>query len=130
VEDHAAFSKTTHPSNLGSGQVGAGGIGAMLGILPDAYHSKWTVLEEAIGKTQVLMGNNILNENSIEQEKTLSKQDEKGHYLFCISIDAGWNNRGSGRAHNSDSGHHITVGNRSGLIVALHYVQGRRFRNF
>jgi hypothetical protein len=109
---------------LGSGHAGAGIIGAMLGILPDAFHSKWSVLEEAIGKTQVLLGNDILSEN-IEREKELSKQDKYGRYLFCVSIDGGWNNRGSGRAYNSDSGHHITVGNRSGLVVALHYMSKR-----
>jgi hypothetical protein len=39
-----------------------------------------------------------------------------------MSIDAGWNNHGSGKAYNSDLGHHI-MGNRSGLVVALvHYM--------
>jgi hypothetical protein len=107
---------------LGSGQASAAAVGAtMLGIFPDAFHSKWTALEEVIGKTQVLVGTNILTKN-IEQEKALLKQDDKGCYLFCVSIDAGWNNQGSDRAYNSNSGHHITVGKRSGLVVALHYM--------
>jgi hypothetical protein len=40
----------------------------------------------------------------------LSERDNKNHYLFCGSIDDGWNNQGSGKAYNSNSAHHITVG--------------------
>jgi hypothetical protein len=42
-----------------------------------------------------------------------------------VLIDAGWNNCGSGKSYDSDSGHHITVGNRSGLVVALHHMSRR-----
>jgi hypothetical protein len=45
---------------------------------------------------------------NIEKEKALWKKDKKGQSLFCVSIDGAWNNRGSGKAYNSDSGHHIT----------------------
>jgi hypothetical protein len=109
---------------LGSGQAGAGVLGGMLSILPDAFHSKWTLLEVEIGKVEIELGNTILSEN-VEKEKLQCETDDDGRYLFCVSIDAGWNNRGSGKSYNSDSGHHITVGNRTGLVVALHYMSKR-----
>jgi hypothetical protein len=109
---------------LGAGQAGASILGGMLSILPSALNGQWATLEEEIGKIQTVIGNSILNDN-IKKEKALSQQDEFMRWLFCVSIDAGWNQRGSGHAYNSDSGHHITVGNRSGLVVALHYMSKR-----
>jgi hypothetical protein len=85
------------------------------------FHNTWTNIEETLGKAQIELGKIILGEN-IEKEKSLFKQDNKSRYLFCVSIDVGWNNRGSGKAYNSDLGHHINVGNQSGLVVALHYM--------
>jgi hypothetical protein len=61
----------------------------------------------------------------VSKEKELSEKDDKGCYLFCVSIDAGWNNHGSGKSYNSDSGHHITIGNHSGLVVALYHISKR-----
>jgi hypothetical protein len=75
----------------------------------------------SIGETQVILGNTILDKN-VKKEKDLSEKDEKGHYLLCISINAGYNNHGSGKAYNSDSGHHITVGNCFSLMVVLHHM--------
>jgi hypothetical protein len=109
---------------MGCGQAGAAVLGGMLSIGTDVLKNTWTKLEEAIGAAQIRMANTVINEN-IEKEKALSKMDDMERYLFCVSIDAGWNNRGSGKSYNSDSCHHITVGNRSGLVVALHYMSKR-----
>ncbi len=111
---------------LGLHELGHGGaascvFGGMLSIVPQALSNWWTPLEERIGKSQVILGNTIIDEN-IVKEKELSKKDSEDRYLFCVSIDAGWTTRGSGKAYNSDSGHHLTNGNRSGLTVALHYM--------
>jgi hypothetical protein len=101
---------------MGCGQSGAGVLGGMLSIGTNVLRNTWTKLEEAIGMAQIRLANTVINEN-IEKEKELSKQDDMERYLFCVSIDAGWNNRGSGKSYNSDSCHHITVGNRSGLTM-------------
>jgi hypothetical protein len=109
---------------LGCGQAGAAVVGGMLSIAPNVFNGKWSALEEEIAKIQTTLGETIIDEN-VEKEKQLSEQNTAGQYLFCVSIDAGWNNRGSGKSYDSDSGHHITVGNRSGLVVALHYMSRR-----
>jgi hypothetical protein len=110
---------------LGCGQAGAALVGGMLSIAPNVFDGQWSPLEEEIAKLQTTFGEKIIDEN-IEKEKKLSETNKEGQYLlFCVSIDAGWNNRGSGKSYDSDSGHHITVGNRSGLVVALHYMSRR-----
>ena len=81
-------------------------------------------MEEEIARIQTELGETIIDEN-VEKEKALSEKNLEGQYLFCVSIDAGWNNRGSGKSYDSDSGHHITVGNRSGLVVALYHMSRR-----
>jgi hypothetical protein len=70
---------------------------------------------------------NVIAENeNIRKEKALSKTGgNHGRSLFCVSIDVGWNNRESGKAHNSNYGHHITVGSRSGLVEGLQYIYKR-----
>jgi hypothetical protein len=94
---------------LGCGQAGAAVVGGMLSIAPNVFNGKWSALEEEIAKIQTTLGETIIDEN-VEKEKQLSEQNTAGQYLFCVSIDAGWNN---------------TVGNRSGLVVALHYMSRR-----
>ena len=91
---------------------------------PSLLRNSWARLEETIGIAQIRLANTVINEN-IEKEKALSAMDDMERHLFCVSIDARWNNRGSGKSYNSDSCHHITVGNRSGLVVALHYMSKR-----
>jgi hypothetical protein len=106
---------------LGCSQTGAAVVGGMLLIAPNVFNGKWTPMEEELAKIQVSLGEDIIDKN-IEKEKALSEKDDLQRYLFCVSIDAGWNNRGSGKSYNSDSGHHITVGNRSSLVVALYHM--------
>ena len=109
---------------LGCGQAGAAVVGGMLSITPNAFHNTFTDIEVDIGKKQVAVGKKILEEN-VQKEIVLSEVNDDSQHLFCVSIDNAWNNRGSGRSYNSDSSHHITVGNRSGLVVALHYMSKR-----
>ena len=96
----------------------------MLSMGTSLLRNSWARLEETIGIAQIQLANTVINEN-IEKEKALSAMDDMERHLFCVSIDTGWNNRGSGKSYNSDSCHHITVGNRSGLVVALHYMSKR-----
>ena len=109
---------------VGCGQAGAAVVGGMLSITPNAFHNTFTDIEVEIGKKQVSAGTTILDEN-VEKEKLLSEVNKDSQHLFCVAIDNAWNNRGSGRSYNSDSSHHITVGNRTGLVVALHYMSKR-----
>jgi hypothetical protein len=109
---------------LGCGQAGAAVLGGMLSVTPNAFHNTFSDIEVQIGKHQIAAGNSILEDN-VEKEKQLSEVNDDSQFLFCVSIDNGWNNRGSGHSYNSDSSHHITVGNRSGLVVALHYMSKR-----
>jgi hypothetical protein len=70
----------------------------------------WTDIESDIGKAEIRFGQEIIEAN-LEEEKSLSEKDKFGRSKLSVAIDAGWNNRGSGRSYNSDSGHHLMVGN-------------------
>jgi hypothetical protein len=109
---------------LGHGQAGASVVGASLGLVPNSMAFDWTSLEERIGVVQIALGRDIIAEN-ILKEKALSKKTTEGLYLFSVGIDGAWNNRGSGKSYNSDSGHHFTVGNESGLVVGMQYFSKR-----
>ena len=74
--------------------------------------SYWTDIEAEIGKAQVGLGKDILKAN-IEEEKSLSSVDSLGRSNLDTNMDGAWNNRGSGKSYNSDSGHHLIVGNRT-----------------
>jgi hypothetical protein len=104
-----AYKATDNPINLclmlayqqfGGGQAVASHIGGILSIVENAFQNTWMNIEETIGKYQIQLGKTFLGEN-IERGKNLSKQDNKGRYLFCVSINAGWNNHRSGKAYNS-----------------------------
>jgi hypothetical protein len=70
---------------LGKGQASAAILGGMLSILvSDAVYNKWTALEEAVGKIQVILVNNILTEN-IETEKLLLKSKMMREGTFFAS---------------------------------------------
>jgi hypothetical protein len=96
-------------------------IGGLLLICFNPMAGSWNRIEEAIGQAQVKLGEEIIVKNI----KKLSEKDDDGKSKLCISIDAGWNNCGSGSSYNSDSGHHITVENRSRCLIALHYMSKR-----
>jgi hypothetical protein len=111
--------------HLGCGMTGAAVIGRLLSICFNPMASCWNRIEEKIGKAQIKLGEEIIVEN-INKEKKLSEKTCEGKSKLCVSIDAGWNNRGSGSSYNSDSGNHtITVGNRSRRFVVLHYMSKR-----
>jgi hypothetical protein len=100
---------------VGCGQTGASILGGMLSICNNPFGNTWTPIEEEIGRSQIVLRNTILDEN-VSKEKEISEKEDKGCYVFCVSIDADWNNRGSVKSYNSDWGHHITVGNRCGPV--------------
>jgi hypothetical protein len=103
------------------GQAGMAFIGGLLSICNGTMEDGWTQIKEEIGKAQILFGKQIINDN-IRHEKDLSMTDEKGRSKCSIEINATWNNHGSGKSYNSDSGHHLMVGNRSKKVVLLHYM--------
>jgi hypothetical protein len=82
----------------------------------------WNQNGEKLGKAQIDLGKDVLYDENFIEEKKLSEKDKQDRSKFCISVDAGWNNCGLGKSYNSDSGHHLMVGNRSGEVVALHYM--------
>jgi hypothetical protein len=109
---------------MGCAQAAGAVLGGMLSVGHNSFKNSWPKLEEKIGAMQVILGNTILEEN-LRKEKELSPVDENGYCKICASIDAGWNNKGSGKSYHSDSCHHITVGNRTNLVIALHYMSKR-----
>jgi hypothetical protein len=84
----------------------------------------WTDVEGEIGKAEVVLGKDILVTN-IENEKSLSEKDLLGRSKLATNMDGAWNNRGSGKSYNSDSGHHLIVGNRTKKVIACHYMSRR-----
>jgi hypothetical protein len=89
-------------------------IGGLLSICSAPMSGMWTQIEEEIGKTQIKLGKEDITKN-IHKEKKLSKTTEKGRLKLCVLIDTSWNNHGSGKSYNSDSSHHLMVGNRSNM---------------
>jgi hypothetical protein len=109
---------------VGSGRAGGAVFGGLLSIFGDPMKSQWTEVETEIGKAEIMLGEEIIEAN-LEEEKSLSEKDKFGRSKLSVAIDAGWNNRGSGRSYNSDSGHHLMVGNRSKKVIAVHYMSKR-----
>jgi hypothetical protein len=46
--------------------------GGILSLISNVFDSQWMKLEDALGKTQIILDSTILNEN-IRKEQTLSK---------------------------------------------------------
>jgi hypothetical protein len=109
---------------LGCGLAGMTIIGGLLSICNNPMAGTWNLLEEKLSKAQIDLGKVILDNNK-EEEKKLSKKDDKGRSKFCVSVDTEWNNHSSVKSYNSDSGHHITVGNRTGKVVATKTFRSR-----
>jgi hypothetical protein len=103
---------------------GAAVVGGLLSNCDDPMKGTWTKIEEELGQMLIKLGTKIIEEN-ILNETSLSEKDKEGRSKLYVSVDACWNNRGSGKAYNSDSGHHLTVGNRTGKVVVLHYMSKR-----
>jgi hypothetical protein len=125
IEDYALNQKMIlSMQQLGSGRAGGAVLGGMLSIFVDPMASYWTDIESEIGKAQVGLGKDILKAN-IEEEKSLSSVDSLGRSELDTNMDGAWNNRGSGKSYNSDSGHHLIVGNRTKKVIACHYMSRR-----
>ncbi len=113
IEDYALNQKMIMSmQQVGSGRAGGAVLGGMLSIFVDPMASYWTDIEAEIGKAQVGLGKDILTAN-VEEEKSLSTVDSLGRSNLATNMDGAWNNRGSGSLYNSDSGHHLIVGNRT-----------------
>ena len=46
-------------------------------------------------------------------------------YCLSVQLDCGWNNRGSGRSYNSDSGQSVMFGNRTKKIISCEAMSKR-----
>jgi hypothetical protein len=95
------------------------------GLLSISKQSIWmvcfTIVEELLGKFQIWLGKNIIAEN-LKNEITLSPMnDELKKAKLTLMMDGGWDQRASGKAYNSASGRHVSVGARTNKVVALVY---------
>ena len=79
----------------------------------------FTALEEKIALHEIILTKMIIDDN-VAEEMAISPMDENGKSKLTVTMDAGWNNRGSGRSCNSASCQHIVYGGRTSKIVALH----------
>ena len=79
----------------------------------------FTELEEKIALNEIILSKMIIDDN-VAKEMAVSPVDEKGKSELTVTMDAGWNNRGSGRSYNSSSCQHVVYGARTNKIVALH----------
>jgi hypothetical protein len=125
IDDYALNQKMVlSMQQIGSGRVGAAVLGGMLSICVEPMQTYWSDIEAQMGQAQIGLGEDILLSN-IEEEKRLSETDENGYSKICGNMDGAWTNRGSGKSYNSDSGHHLIVGNRSKKVIACHYMSRR-----
>ena len=81
--------------------------------------NKFTALEEKIGIYEIILTKMIIDDN-VSEEMALSQVDDKtGRRLLNVTMDGGWNHRGSRRIYNSDSCQHVIYGGETKKIVAL-----------
>jgi hypothetical protein len=100
------------------------------GLLSISKRSIWmmcfTIVEELIGKFQIWLGKNIIVEN-LKNEIALSPMNnELKKAKLTLLMDGGWDQRASGKAYNSASGRHVSVGAQTNKVVALVYCSKRR----
>jgi hypothetical protein len=63
-----------------------------------------------------IIGDNLRNEIALSP---INKDLQKAK--LTLMIDGGWNQRASGKAYNSASGHHVSVGGWTSKVCALVY---------
>ncbi len=99
------------------------------GLLSISKRSIWmrcfTIVEELLGKFQILLGKEIIAENLNNEIALSPKNDELKKAKLTLMMDGGWDQRASGKAYNSSSGRHVSVGARTNKVVALVYYSKR-----
>jgi hypothetical protein len=101
------------------------------GILPVLRRSGWnrcfTTVEEQLGKAIILLGERIMKKN-LENEIAESPWDsvlEKAK--LTLMMDGGWDQRASGKAYNSSSGHVVSAGGYTQKVCFLVYYYSKRY---
>jgi hypothetical protein len=78
-----------------------------------------------MGKYQIALGKRI-NEQNLRDEIALSPMnDDSQKANLTLMMDGGWDQRASGKAYNSASGHHVSVGGQTNKVCALVYYSKR-----
>ncbi len=110
----------------GGGSRMASTFGSLMSISrPSIWNRCFTTVEELIGKREILLGETIIKQN-LQNEIAVSEWDtilNKAKVTVCL--DAGWDQRASGKAYNSASGRVVGVGGETKKVVALQYYSRR-----
>jgi hypothetical protein len=110
----------------GGGSRMASTFGSIMSISrPSIWNRCFTTVEELIGKREILLGETIIEQN-LQDEIAVSEWDtilNKAKVTVCL--DAGWDQRASGKAYNSASGRVVGVGGETKKVVALQYYSRR-----
>jgi hypothetical protein len=92
---------------------------------PSIWMVCFTIVEELFGNFQIWLGKNIILEN-LKNEIALSPMNnELRKAKLTLMMDGSWDQRASGKAYNSASGRHVSVGARTNKVVALVYYSKR-----
>ena len=93
-------------------------IAGMLNLNLNPMKSKWTYVQEVIGKVIIDIGEEVLEEN-LHIECLMSPIGEGGRRALDVASDTRWDKRGSTRAYNSLSGCSVAFGLRSELPIGI-----------
>jgi hypothetical protein len=110
----------------GGGSRMASTFGALMSISrPSIWNRCFTTVEELIGKRQILLGETIIEQN-LQDEIAVSEWDTVlKKAKVTMGVDAGWDQRASGKAYNSASGRVVGVGGETKKVIALQYYSKR-----
>jgi hypothetical protein len=90
----------------------------MLNVNLNPMKSKWTEVQELIGKVTMHVGNEVLEEN-LHIECMLSPAGEGGRGALDVASDTRWDKRGSTCRYDSLSGCSVAFGLRSELPIGI-----------
>jgi hypothetical protein len=89
--------------------------------------SRWLIwiacfskVKQLIGKFQIALGKRIL-----EQIALSPMNEDLQKAKFTLLMDGGWDQRASGKAYNSASGHHVSVEDQTNKVCVLVYYSKR-----
>jgi hypothetical protein len=99
------------------------------GLLLVSKRSIWiecfSMVEQLIGKYQIALGKRIIEQNLRDEIALSLMKDDLQKAKLTLLMDRGWDQRASGKAYNSASGRHVSVGGRTNKVCALVYYSKR-----
>ena len=106
--------------SFGIGKTAVRQLISFLGLSVHIYSfGSYGKLEEFIGLSEIELCKKIIDA-SIRFEMARSPTNNLcGRIMLCVTMDAGWSHRGTGKSFNSDVGHHIIIGCRTHNVIAL-----------